>query len=710
MPLQELNRTAQRQFVGQTRTRAIGVDTSSGDNRLAIMDSLNKFASAGSAEATRSMRAEIETKKALGASRAAQDLITSEQNRQGITEDDVLATKLSYNAIVGQHDTMNAGNKFVEWYKANPEADEEQIAERKTALYQPLFEKYGGDAQSVKQISLQVQESQFGLSAIQERVKQGYRVEKNTEALTMSVDDMLSDPQVNVSGLVSTEIPAQAKALGLDEFTYKKILMTEMNTRAENGDARLLNELGKTDWSKGSALIKNSRTKYDNFVAKENAVLIGDTMGSIEMENTSLNVPWSTTLKKIENLNKRFPDTYTDVRIASLKKARGIAQSAADKNKEMNKESFKVLYDESGLPLSMNGKFTPSDKKAHVKSLEGYWSKKTQDMIAGGADETTANSIIMKERLDWSRSNRMVIPSLKSNLDGLLSLNPEDYPNSNDLPEFANQGFTILKTMDTATMSLYFSGEDLAMAQNIKDAMGTRGNYSAYKRAYNVKSNPYRVSNDKRVETSDAVANVLNDKFEKGFFSRNLFNQKSVPEWQLEQIKSSVDSVSTVNLYNGMTTPESNAEQSVSEVTKDYSQTFNGTLINKPLSLIGSKLGLEEAAYGKVNDYLEAFVLSNKEYIKGEAGEEVEPEDISIDVNESGTSFILRNKGGEQVGGRQLFSEVQEVGRKADLQKLRDLRTESIDERNARIKANREAEEEAAHMVLFYEWTQQPKE
>lgn len=699
--MQELKRTARRTAQYQSRQVAVGIDTGTGDERTSILNSLGKFASAVTGEADRQVTAEIETKKALGASRAAQDMLRAEENRQGITEDDVLATKLSYNAIIGQHETMEAGNSFLEWYRANPEADEQQIEQKKAELYQPLFEQFGGDPYSVKQISLQVQESQFGLSNAQESIKQKYLIEKNTEALGINLGDMLSDPNANIDMIVNKDIPMAAKSLGLDEFTYKKLLMNEMVNRASDGDSRLLTQLSKTDWSKGSVLIQKAQDSYDNYVAKENAALIGDAMGSIELENSNLTVPWETTLSKIEALNKRFPDTYSAARIASLKKARGAAVKAAAKQRAITAESFAVLNDESKIPLGVNTQFTDKEKKDAIKVYEKDWATKTKELISAGVDEATANSYILKQKLDWSRANRMDIPSLKTNLDALLSLNPEDYPNSKDLPEYANQAFNILRTMDDATMDLYFSNKaDKAMAINIKNGMGVREPYSAFKRAYNVKQNPYRVTNEKRTEVYEQVQAAVDDKFTT--IVPSWLGGQDVPDWQREQVALKVTEEANTNMYNGVLDPEANAKQSVVTVTRDYAKTFNGTLINKPISVIGNRLGLDEKQYNKVNDYLEAYVLENKKKIDSEVGEDVDVSDISIDVNESGTSFILRYKGGEQIGGRQSFRNVADAGRTADLSQLRDLQKESKEARDTRLAKEKQAADEAAHMALFY--------
>lgn len=708
----EMKQSQRRTFQYQSRQRAIGVDTSQGDERSNILNSLSKFASTGSAEATRQVRAEIETKKALGASRAAQDLIKTEEQRQGITDDDVLATKLSYNAIVGQHDTMEAGNSFVEWYRANPEASDSDIENKKTELYQPLFEQYGGDEQSVKQISLQVQESQFGLSAVQEKIKQGYRIDKNTEALTMSVGDMLSDPNVDVASMIGDSIPTQAKALGLDEFAYKKVLMQEMSARASEGDARLMNQLSKVNWAKDSALLDKAKTNYHQHVAKENAVAIGDAMGSIEIENKSLTVPWNTTLRKIDQLNKRFPNTYSSVRIASLKQQRQAAIKTDKTNTGMLQQHEKNKSSEDSIPLGLDTQYTPKELTDHVKYLEGSWAKKSEELQESGQfNKEEVNAAILKQKLDWSRTERVPVPSLKKNLEGLINLNPEDYPNSKELPEYATSAFNILKTMDSTMIGMYFSNDkDKAMAMNIKQGMSTRDDYSAYKRAFNVKMSPYNPSFEKREDLAIDLETAVSDKLTHTFSIIGF--GKDAPDWQQAHVLNKVTPIANTNMHNGVIDTEENAKQSVAEYLKDTSQTFNGSLINKPKATLAK--GMSTSDYNvpveKVDGYVESFVLANSDLIKEEWGSEVDSNDISLDVNETGTSFVMRYKGGEQIGGRFNLQDISTVGRKANLKDLRELVTKTQAELTKQRKEEAQAAEEAAHMALFYkEWYESTK-
>ncbi|AHN84662.1 hypothetical protein PV_011 (endogenous virus) [Gutovirus Vc1] len=697
----EIQRTARRQFVSQTRTRAIGINTQQGDERTAILSGLAKFASAGNAEANRQQKAEIETQKALGASRAAQDLLVADQNRQGITEEDTLAAKLSYNAIVGKSDTIKAGNDFAEWYQANADVDEETIEAKKAELYQPLFEKYAGDERSLKQISLQVQESQFNLIPVQEKIRGQYQHQKNTEALTMSLGNMLSDPNADVEHLLTTEVPAQAKALNLSEFDYKKMIMSEMTNRAANGDGRLLEKLKSTDWAKDSVLISKAESAYNQFTSRENAIAIGDALGQIELDNKALTEPWSTTLRKVEQLNKQFPNAVSAAKVAQMKQARANATKENKANTVMMAVSWDNLFNEDGLPLQLDGRYTPEQKKKFVKGLDKIFADKTQELIAGGVSETEANTIMMKQRLDWSRVNRVKVPLLEQNLQGLLSLNPEDYETAEGLPAYANDALATLGAMDAQILELYFSGRDeKTFAANIKAGLATREPYSAFKRAVNIKNNPYKSTQAIRTEISDEVSIQVEEKLDVSWRAK-LGGAKDVPAWQVAQLKSRVNDTAMTNAYNGMLDPETNAKQSVAEVMKDYQPTFNGTMININKAKLAKDI---KVPVKKVDEYIEAFTLSSLDKLSEQYGGEVLAEDVSLDFSPNGT-FIYRYKGGEQLGGRLLQEDLYKIGRNADLQKLRDLRSETIKERNERLAEEETARQHAEHMALFYkEW------
>lgn len=701
MAIDKVQRTSRRQFVSQTRGRAISVDTGKGDDRFQILSQLGKFAQAGTAEASRKMQAEIETKKALGASRAAQDLLKTEQNRQGVTDDDVNATKVAYNAILGKHDTMEAGNSFSEWYQQNPEADEDDIADKKAELYQPIFEKYSGDKQSLKQVSLDVQESQFSLLHVEEKIKTQHQRFKSEEALTMSIGDLLADPNADVSTIVGDEIPIRSKELGLDEPTYKKALMSEMVIRAESGDSRLLEVMKQTDWAKNSVLIQKSQNSYDQFRSREDAVSIGDELGSLEIENSQLTVPWATTLRKIDNLNARYPNAISKERVASMKKSRESAVRTEANNTDMMELSYKNLFDENGLPLAMNGKYSPEDKKKFIKQLDSVFATKTQEMIDSGVPEDEANNLMMKQRLDFSRVNRIKITLLEENLQGLLSLNPDDFPSSEDLPSYATKAMSMLQQMDASTVELYLpSRDDKVYAANIQSSLRNREPFAALKRANKIKVSPYKFDSTKKSEIEDAVKYELDKELDKSMFAK-LFGAKDVPDYQRAQIYSIANEESMLNAYNGMLDSETNAKQTAAVVMQDYSQTFNGTLINIPKAKLAQDTGIPVV---KVDSYLEKFVLSNSDFISKETGftDGVDADDITIDFAGNGT-FRMLYKGSEQIGGKFLYSDIKSIGDRVSSEEVASLREAGIEKKRKEVKQEEyDAADETASEAIFY--------
>ena len=693
----KVERTARRQFVSQVRTRAIGVDTGRGDERLAILTELSKFAQAGSAEANRQQKAEIETKKALGASRAAQDMLKAEQHRQGVTEDDVLATKLSYNAIAGKHDTMTAGNDFMEWYQANPAATDEEIESKKTELYQPLFEKYGGDERSLQQISLDVQQSQFQMLSAQEAVKVNYTKKKNQEALGMSISDLMSTPDADMDAILDVELPARAKSLGLGEFDMKSAVMKDAAIRAAEGDKRLLEKLERTPWAKDSALLKKARTDYDRFEAREQAPVIGDAMADIEIEMNSLTVPWSTTLRKIESLNKQHPNTYSAARVAQLKQQRANSEAKATKMTTGTQSSFAIYTDDKAVPLAHNPEYTDSDKKAIIKDLETQWANKVTELTDAGFGDDEARQTVLRDQLKWSRLNRTVIPSLKTNLDSAVNLPLDEIQAAEELPAFATGSFQLIRTMDATAIELYLpSKQDSAFALNFKKFSQTMSDDAAYRRAALIKRNPFKVSPAQREEQRGAVHRIVEDKLDTNIWDDiNPFSTKeAVPEWQRNQLINRISDDAEQFMFAGGFDAESNAEQALQARMANSFQLFNGTMANKSMPLIGQHIASGRPMdVNKTGDYIEAYTLSMKPLIAKAYGTDVDTNDITLDFSRDGSSFIIIDKNGEQLGGRHLTDEMYNVGRDADLKRLREL--------NVSEETQREREEEFKRAIEF---------
>ena len=673
----ELARTSKRGFQNQTRTSAIAVDTTSGDSRANVLSQLGKFSEVLYGEENRKQQAEIETRKALGASRAANDLTKAEQHRQGISEDDALATKLSYNAIVGQHDTMKAGNSYAEWYQSNPDANDDEISAKKTELYQPLFEKYGGDSRSLKQVSLQVQESQYKLVGIENQIKSTHQQAKNKEALGISISDLMATPDADIDSILDSEIPARAKALGLTEFDYKSAIMSSAAVSANEGDDRLLRKLKTVDWAKDSASIEKAQSSFDRFVAREQSPAIGDAMGSIEIENTSLSVPWTTTLRKVETLNKQYPSTYSASRIASMKAQRDSAVAKRSKTTDGVTDSFAIYHNQDVTPLANNPAYSDNERKLIIKELDASWANKTRELVAGGMDSADANSYIMKDQMKWSRLNRLTIPSLQASLNASLNLSLDELPSGDKLPAHATNGMVMLKNMDSTALELYLPSKgDTAFALNFKHFSENMSDEQAYRRADRIKRNPYKVSPEQRQEQRDVSSNIIKDRLTNGFFE--MFSdkdvQRDVPQWQIDQLTNRWNDDAEQVMYAGGFDAKSNTNQSVDTNLAKSSQMFNGTIINQTSPDLYNNISQgRPMAQSKTQDYVEAFVLSSAPAIKAAYGIEVPPEDLTLNFSRDGTTFTMLDRNGEQVGAIFSTESIYPIGRDADMKALRGL-------------------------------------
>lgn len=683
--MEELRQTIYQSAQSQTRRTAIGVGLDT--RRSEFMSALGRFANVSSSVLDQEVKAQIETKKALGAARAAQDLIVSEDQRRGITDDDVNATKLAYNNIVGQHDTMKAGNEFAEWYSANPDADEQTIADKKTSIYQPLFEKYGKDDNSLKQISLQVQESQFQLVPIQERIKRDYQHQKSVEAVGISIMDLMSVPSPDMDKILDEEIPARAKALGVGEFEYKKSLMERAALDAGEGDARLLGALETRDWSKGSAVLLKARRDFDNFKAREDAVVIGDAMGTIENENLSLSVPWTTTLRKIEALNKQYPDTYSPARIAAMKQARASQLKKEDLVSSGTRDSFAILSDNTRVPLQFDQKYDEATKNKIVKDLEAKWAEKNQELVGAGMSPDDANKLVMKSKLDWSRVNRRPLPSFQAAISSMLNLNLDEITREG-MPPYAADGMNVLKAMDNTSLDMYLGSEsDKTFALNFKQFSTQMSDDQAYRRAAAIKDSPYKVTPTQRTQQAEAVRARVSDRLEntiwETFSTKDL--QQSVPDWQKEQLISSWTADAEQRMYAGGFDVGQNADYVIDNKLARSSQMFNGTLVNQPLANLYHNIkGDREMSADKTMDYVEAFLRSSKYALDKEYGADVNLDEVTLNFGRDGKTFTIVDKNGDQIGARFFTEDIYPVGRAADLGKLRDITSLSKEAQQAR--------------------------
>lgn len=683
--LEEIKRSSFRTVQAQSRVTAQSQPVN--NQRSEILSALSGFADNVGSVFNKKLQAEVETKKVLGASRAAKDMLVGEDQRQGINEDDSLATQLAYNNILGQHDTMQAGNSFVEWYSQNPEADDKAISDMKVSLYQPLLDKYGNDERSLKQISLQVQESQYAMLPVENKINTEYKRAKSNEALTISVSDLMADPNADLDFVVGKEIPERAKALGLGEFDYKKALMAEAQVRAGDGDARLLNKLNTEPWAKGSAALDKAQSSFDKYVATTQSPQIGNAMGDIEIENLSLSVPWSTTLRRIEDLNKMFPNTYSSSKISSLKLARLNAQRKDSNISSGAKSSYASYTNKDKLPLAVDPTYSDEDRKDIVKYLEGEWPKKQKELVASGLSEEQAADIVTNDQLKWSRLNRVVVPTLKKNVETLINLNDEEISrNDGELPAYAMNGLNLFKKMDDSTVELYLpSSTDQAFVGNFKDFSQNMPDDAAYQRAMQIKRSPFKVTPQKRDEQISASKDAISVMLNSNSWYENLFNsgegmvRVDVPEWQKAQLASEWEADINKRLYAGGFNVESNAKETINSKMSRMTQLNNGTLTNLPLPELSSYISEGAPTGTKLSskqslDYLEAYMLRSKPFIDEAYGIDIDMDNIRVQFDRGGKKFRFFSDNNDPIGGRIVTSTIYNVGKESNLEDLRKIR------------------------------------
>ena len=668
-----LQRSKRRSFQAQNRQSAIAIDDTANQQKNSLLTALGKFSEAGAATYSAAQQVEIEASKAEGAARAAEDLLVAEDHRQGTTEKDNLAKKIAYNSIVGQNDTMNAGNDFAAWYASNPDATEDEIGDKKQELYLPVLEKYGEDKQSLKQVSLQVQESQFKLTGVQDTIKQRHTKAKNNEALGISLENFLSDPKADIDNIVDNDLPAQAKSLGLTEFELKNSLVGTASKRAAEGDNRLLEKLQTLGWSKDSAAVAKAQGSYDDFVNKEQSVNRGNAMGQLELENLSLAVPWSTTLRKIKNMNKINKDTYSDVRVASLLKARNAAVAAAAKKRAGIKSSFKRRYDKNAWPFGSDPDYTPQERKGVVKDLMAYWSNKSQELQAADVPADQAKTQILKEQLDWSRDARYVVPNLKDAIGVSVNL-PLDEITNGEIPQYAQAGFDTMKLMDATAIDLYVGSANKAFVNNFKYfAKFTETDEQAYRKAMQIKQNPFSVSTEQKTEqrettVTDAKERLYNTVWETITF-QDTDVRNDVPDWNVNLLANRWSSDAELNLYSGGVDVDSNSNQAIDVGMSRMTQLNNGTLANQnAVDLHRNISNGRDMQADKVTSYVESHMTKLAPALSKAYGQEINMDDMLLDFSREGDTFTVMLRGDTQVAGIFLTSSIYESGVASELE------------------------------------------
>lgn len=677
-----VQRTARRTAQHQVRTRALGIEN---DDQTQLLSALGKFADAATNESVRRMRAEVETSKAIGASRAAQDLLVAEQNRQGVTEDDNRATQLAYNNIVGQSATVKAGNEFIQWYESNPDADDKAIEGKKRELYQPLFETYGGDPESAKQISLQVQESQFNLMPIQAKIKQQHKDFKSKEAINLSIDTLLQDPNADASYLVSSEIPARAEALGMNEMEWKKSLLSQMKTRAAEGDGRLLEALEQTDWAKGSEFLRTARSSYDNKRALDDSAALAKTMADNETRFLSGDMTEAAFLNFAGTLSAEYGGkVYSRDAVKSL-----LMQRKRQVQKQDDDAVTVARYRDSvnagqRIPLGVSSEFTSDEKNVITDAKEVMWADMFRKMVDSGKyTEDEANNEVLQDKVRWAAEEQIVLPDLKDQLSSLVSFDPKIASQSDGLRNRWEAQSDLLLATPPSMLEQYL-GSDADYALAIKDNLRTMQPYDAFNTAYNAKYRPSTLTPKARKDLGNELRSQLNDKMRAGIFARNLLGQPSAPVEQVDAIFDQLNTRALGMAKAGIKDVGKISEYVMDEFSSKYEQVPNGTFINmKSDSLAGKLVAGTDTRISpqQAIDYVDTW-MTQYATVKGNwSGEPIDKNDLVIEFNSDGSSFVVKDKYGYTMDSGYLTTQMFEVARPQDLEATRKTLEQSYTER-----------------------------
>lgn len=664
MPLKEVSKNYGRQFVGQSR----GVAQASipqNDQRSQLLSSLSKFASVANVEVDRQQKAEIETQKVLGASRAAQDLLKADNNRRGNTDQDTKASKLVYNSIVGKNDVMNAGNEYAAWYQENPTADEQMIEDKKRELYSPLLEKYSDDEQSLKQISLDVQNSQFSLLPIEDRIKKDYESSKNQEALGISIDNLLSTPDADMETILDKELPARAKALGLSESQLKKTLLEQASVRGKAGDGRLIQALEVKDWAKNTASLSASRDAYDRVASEELVEETGNARGDIKTQMLSLEVPWETTNARMKQHNRLYPqDKYSSKDFAAMKVLRSNTLAARDKKTAIIKEATRRQNSDSGIPLAQDNSIDKKMRTDLVNYYDDLFANSTQEMIDSGVDEQAARRETLKRQLKWSVTEQTPLPTLQRIVDATLNLPFDD--KTGELPEYVKSNFDMINKMDGNALNIYAaSDKDKAFFMNFKSlARSTSSDTEAYKQAMAIRNSPYKFTPETRNRQLKSVNTVIKNELESGYWI--LGTDIEVPEWSKIQVLSEVSRGADNLFFQGSSDPDHNAKQSMLAYRSRTHQISSGAVVNQPQAVIYNQISDgRPMRIENTNAYLDSFVEQSLPIIAENTGFDLDAKDISYKFSRDGSAFVLTRRGVEEVSENFPTKYLYSIGRNA---------------------------------------------
>lgn len=658
------------QQAAQTNKAQSAAYTSNG--AAEFLGGLGQFANTLSQEAMQVVDRQVEEDRIKQSTIAAQDVWKSAEERAGISQDATVAGRQAYNAIISKHDVQEANNRLVQQLQENPEMSEEDFQKAREAEYKPLMDKYGVDKWTMRDTSMNIQESQQALVGVSEKIRGEYRTQKREEAINISINDMLGDPNATGADIVEKEIPARAAMMGVSEFSMKKMLMQAAVTKAGQGDVRLLDQLDKTDWSKGSQLLKSGRDQYDQWRAREMAPMIGDEMGKLELAAVNGEASWGSTLKKIEGMNQQFPGSYSAHAIASLRLRMDSAAKARVKQNVGYGDSMLAMYNQDHIPLGLNGSYSEKERSKITTAVEGGIAQASREMQARGADPQQASDWALKQSIAWSRANRIKLPGVASQLEAAISYNPDDYKGG-EMPDYVKAQLNTLKALDPQTLNVYLGQEDQTFAKNFQTFSRNMPEDQAFRRAMNIRQNPFMVTPTMKAEQQQAVQGQVEEVLDPAWYAKMLGSAKEVPEWQRKQVANKWSREAESALYAGGLDPKKNAEATVQSSMAQMAQTFNGTLVNIPAAKVRQALSADgkPVSQPQADAAMEAYTLTILPELRKEYGREVSAEELAFDFNKDGSAFRIFDTNGEQIGGSHLTADAARIGKSANLDNLR---------------------------------------
>lgn len=637
-----------------------------------IMGNLGKFATTLSEAAQVEVERQVEDDRIKQSTIAAQDVWRAQEERQGITQDATVGGRLAYNTILSKHDTLAANNRLVTLQQENPDMSPEEFQKAQKEEYTALMDKYGVDKYTMKEASFAIQESQPALIGVTENIRKQHTAAKREEALSISINDILGDPAATADHIVNNEIPARARMLGVSEFTMKKMLMQQAVTTAAQGDRRLLDQLDKTDWSKGSALLKTGHDQYDQWHAREMAPMIGDAMGTLELAAINGQASWGSTLKKIENMNKEFPGSYSAHAIAGLKLRIDSAAKARAKETAGLGLAMKAMYNQEEIPLGLNQAYSSKERTKIATTYEAALAQKSREMIEQGQDPQQVSDWALKQQVNWSRANRMKLPALTSTLEAAIAYNPDDYKGK-EPPKYLKQQLATLKALDPQTLGVYLGEADQTFARNFQTFSRNMDDDASFRRAANIRNNPYSVDGTMRMNQTNATAEAVEEVLDPAWYSRWFGGAKTVPDWQRNQLSNKWNREAESKMYAGGLDPKMNADATVKQSMSQSSQTFNGTIVNVPPAVLRSGLSADSkpVSQAQADNALEAYTIKVLPDLRAEYGEDIDITDLAFDFNKDGSAFRVYDKHGEQIGGTHLSADAARIGKDVNIEALR---------------------------------------